>query len=113
MPAAPLPWEIDCRTVKQKLDAGDPLVLIDCREKSEHDVVRIDGAVLLPMSELMARSAELESHRGKHIVVHCHHGGRSMRVAQWMRQNGYDQTQSMAGGIHQWAEEIDPSLPKY
>lgn len=113
MSAAPLPWEIDCRTVKQKLDAGEPFVLLDCREKSEYDVARIAAALLLPMSELTTRAGELESHRGKHIVVHCHHGGRSMRVAQWLRQNGYEQTQSMAGGIHQWAEEIDPTMAKY
>ena len=87
--------------------------MLDCREQSEYDAVRIPGATLLPMSQLTTRAAELEPQRGKHIVVHCHHGGRSMRVAQWLRQNGFDQTQSMAGGIHQWAVEIDPSLPTY
>ncbi len=110
---ASLPWEVDCRTVKQKLDAGEAFLLLDCREKSEYDTVRIAGATLLPMSELTTRAKEIEAHRNGPIVVHCHHGGRSMRVAQWLRQNGFAQAQSMAGGIHQWAEDIEPGMVKY
>ena len=113
MSAAPLPWEIDVRTVKQKLDAKDDFLLLDCREKSEHDTVNIAAAKLLPMSELTTRAGEIEAYRNKPIVVHCHHGGRSMRVAQWLRQNGFAQAQSMAGGIHQWADEIEPGMTKY
>ncbi|MCE9606746.1 MAG: rhodanese-like domain-containing protein [Planctomycetia bacterium] len=114
MPAeASLPWEIDCKSVKKKLDAGEPFLFLDCREKEEHTLVNIEGTTLLPMSELTTRGGELEPHRGKPIVVHCHHGGRSMRVAQWLRQNGYTQAQSMAGGIHTWAEEIAPGMAKY
>lgn len=111
--SSPLPWEIDVRSVKQKLDAKDDFLLLDCREKSEHDTVNIAAAKLLPMSELTTRAGELEAYRNKPIVVHCHHGGRSMRVAQWLRQNGFPQSQSMAGGIHQWADEIEPGMVKY
>lgn len=111
--SAAVPWEIDCRTVKERLDRGDPLLLVDCREADEYQLVRIEGAQLVPMSELVARVGELEPYRGQDIVIHCHHGGRSLRVAQWLRQQGFARAQSMAGGIHQWAEEIDPRLPKY
>jgi rhodanese-related sulfurtransferase len=113
MPNVPPPIETDCRTVKARLDARDPFLLLDCREPDEHQIVSIPGAMLLPMSQLQARAAELEPHRGKSIVVHCHHGGRSLRVANWLRSQGFDQAQSLAGGIDQWAVEIDPKLPRY
>lgn len=113
MSAAAVPWEIDCASVKKMLDDGVPFFFLDCREKDEYALVKIPGTTLLPMSELAARGAELEPHKNEAIVVHCHHGGRSLRVAQWLRQNGYAKAQSMAGGIHQWALEIDPTLTKY
>jgi rhodanese-related sulfurtransferase len=46
-------------------------------------------------------------------VVHCHHGGRSLRVAHWLREQGFANAQSMAGGIDRWSQEIDPSVPRY
>ena len=107
------PIEIDCRSVHAKLQAGDEFLLLDCRESDEHQVVNIPQARLIPMSELAQRVGELEPHRGDEIVVHCHHGGRSLRVAMWLRQQGFARAQSMAGGIDQWAQEIDPSLPRY
>lgn len=111
--AAALPLEIDCRSVKVKFDAGEDFVLLDCREQDEHALVRIEGATLLPMSQIAQRAAELEAHRGKHVIVHCHHGGRSLRVVQWLRQQGFDQAQSMSGGIDQWAAEIEPRMARY
>ncbi len=114
MPAeANLPWEIDCKSVKQKLDAKEEFLFLDCREKNEHELVNITAATLVPMNELPSRVAEIEAYKAKPVVVHCHHGGRSMRVAQWLRQNGFTQAQSMAGGIHQWADDIEPGMKKY
>lgn len=109
----PLPIEIDCRQLKARLDAADDLLLLDCRETDEHAVVNIATAQLLPMSQMMDRAGELEPHRERAIVVHCHLGGRSLRVTEWLRANGFAQAQSLAGGIDQWAVEIDPSLPRY
>jgi rhodanese-related sulfurtransferase len=108
-----LPLEVDCQTVKRRLEAGEPLLLLDCRERDEYELVRIESAQLLPMSELQERVGELEPYRQSPIVVHCHHGGRSLRVAMWMRQQGFANVASLAGGIDQWATEIDPSLPRY
>ena len=108
-----VPLETDCRSVKSALDAEDQMVLIDCREADEYETARIEGAKLVPMSEIQQRLAELEPHRGQRVVVHCHHGGRSLRVANWLRGQGYSQAQSMAGGIDQWSQEIDPSVPRY
>jgi len=105
--------EIDCQSVKAKLDDGSDVVLLDCREQSEWETVRIEGAVLLPMSELRGRVGELEQHRGKEIIVYCHHGVRSLSVAGWLKQNGYTGVVSMAGGIDAWAENIDPGMSRY
>jgi rhodanese-related sulfurtransferase len=111
--SAPLPLEVDCRTVRQMLDAAQDFLLLDCREADEHAKVAIAGSTLIPMSQIVDRAAELEPHRGQRIVVHCHHGGRSLRVANWLRQQGFDQAQSLSGGIDRWAIQIDPSLPRY
>lgn len=108
-----IPLETDCKTVKAKLDAGGDFLLLDCRETDEHETVHIRGAKLLPMSELMTRVGELEPFKASEIVVHCHHGGRSLKVTNWLRQQGFPKVQSLAGGIDQWAVEIDPSLPRY
>jgi adenylyltransferase/sulfurtransferase len=107
------PLETDPQSVKRRLDAGEDLLLLDCREADEHATVRIAQATLLPMSELAARLGELEPHRRRPIVVHCHHGGRSLRVTKWLRQQGFANVQNMAGGIDRWAIEIDPTLPRY
>jgi rhodanese-related sulfurtransferase len=108
-----LPIEIDVRDVKSLLDAEEDFLLLDCREQDEYELVRIGGATLLPMSEIQARFSELEPHRERRIVVHCHHGGRSMQVAQWLRGQGFIGVQNMRGGIDQWAVEIEPTLPRY
>ena len=112
-PQNSVPIEVTCAQVKARLNAGDKFLFLDCREPNEYQTVSISQAKLLPMSEIQNRVAELESHRGDDIVIHCHHGGRSLRVANWLRQQGFSKAQSMDGGIDQWAIEIDPSLPRY
>lgn len=107
------PLEIDCRSVKTKLDQGADLLLLDCREKTEYDTVKIAQAVLLPMSEIQARVGELDAHKNREIVVHCHHGGRSLRVTKFLLGLGFTNVKSMAGGIDEWAEKIEPGLPRY
>ena len=93
--------------------SGEAFAFIDCREADEYELCRIAGAALLPMSELRDRLSELETHRAQRIVIHCHHGGRSLRVAGFLRQQGFPQAQSMAGGIDAWSERIDPTVPRY
>lgn len=108
-----LPIEIDCPAVKSLLEDGADVVLLDCREPEEFAAASIAGARLLPMSELRQRLAELEGERGRRVVVFCHHGGRSLRVAAFLRQQGLAGAQSMAGGIDAWAQTIDPDVPRY
>jgi rhodanese-related sulfurtransferase len=107
------PLEVSCRDVKQSLESGEKFLLLDCREQNEFDTVSIPEAVLLPMSQLVSRVGELEEHRNSRIVVHCHHGGRSLRVAGWLREQGFPLSQSMAGGIDSWAVEIAPGMARY
>ncbi len=109
----PSPIEIHCRHVREQLVAGAELLLLDCREPKEYELVHLSDATLLPMDELPTRIDELEAHRAKEIIVYCHHGIRSLRVATWMREQGFSQVKSMIGGIEQWAQEIDPSLARY
>ena|SRR5437868_13666667 len=107
-----LPLDIDVRTVKQMLDHGDKFMLLDCREHSEVATARIAGTTHIPMREMSARIAELGS-KEEPIIVHCHHGGRSQRVTQFLRQQGFDKAQNMAGGIDAWSQEIDSTIPRY
>ena len=111
--AEPLALEISPGEVKALLDGQADFFLLDCREADEFQAASIAGATLLPMSEIQGRVTELEPHRDRHVVVHCHLGGRSMQVTQWLREQGFDRVQSMAGGIAAWSEEIDPSVPTY
>ncbi len=108
-----LPLEVDCQALKQSLDAGEDLLLLDCREEEEHQTVHIAGSTLLPMSQLAERHGELEPHRQRRVVVHCHHGVRSLQVVRWMREQGFKNAQSLTGGIDAWSAEIDPTLPRY
>lgn len=107
------PLEVDCQTVKQKLDQGEEFLFLDCREHTEYEQVCIEGTKLLPMSEIQDRVEELDEHKNGEIVVHCHHGGRSLQVAMWLKNQGFADPKSLAGGIDLWAQEIDPTLPRY
>jgi rhodanese-related sulfurtransferase len=108
-----LPLEIDVLGVKQMLDAGEKFVLLDCREADEVATAKIPGSLHIPMREIPARLAELESHRQGRLVVHCHHGGRSQRVTHYLRQQGFPQVQNMSGGIDDWSLKVDPAVPRY
>ncbi|MBX3420215.1 MAG: rhodanese [Pirellulaceae bacterium] len=107
-----LPVNVEVEAVKELLD-DDKIVLIDCREPNEWELARIEGAVLLPLSQWEQQAGQLAQYADKHIVVHCHHGGRSLRVTNWLRQNGFSNTQNMAGGIDAWSKQIDESVPRY
>ncbi len=94
-------------------NSGNDFLLLDVREQIEYATAKIDGSLLIPMSELGNRISELEEHRDRLIIVHCHHGGRSMQVTQALRSHGFAKVQNMAGGIDQWSEQIDQRVPRY
>ena len=94
-------------------NSGEPIFLLDCRESDEYELVRIASATLLPMSEIANRIGEIDDRHNTEIVVYCHHGVRSLRVADWLRNRGFAHVKSLAGGIDQWASEIEPALSRY
>jgi rhodanese-related sulfurtransferase len=108
----PLPLEISPAEVRDLLDRGAPLRLIDVREPFEHERARLDAAELIPMRTV---PQHLEALRGESrpVVVMCHHGMRSLQVVNWLREQGVADCRSMAGGIDRWSVEIDPALPRY
>jgi rhodanese-related sulfurtransferase len=110
---AEMPVEIACRDVHALKQRGEDFLFVDCRDQSEWELVHLDGTQLIPIREIQARAAELEAHRERRIVVHCHHGGRSRRVVDWLRQNGFAKAQNLTGGIDAWASEIDATLVRY
>jgi rhodanese-related sulfurtransferase len=107
-----LPYEISVSEVKARLDRGDSVVLLDVREPWETATAEIPGALCIPMGELPAR-ANNELDPESEIVAFCHLGMRSLNVTAWLREQGYDHVQSMAGGIDRWTREIDPKVPLY
>jgi rhodanese-related sulfurtransferase len=87
-------------------------LLLDCREPMEYELARIEGSVLMPMGDIPSR-AHQELDPDQRIVVVCHHGQRSLNVTMWLRQQGFEQAQSLAGGIDAWSCSIDPAMPRY
>lgn len=86
--------------------------LIDVREPWEVATANIEGSVPMPMGDVPAR-AHQEIDPDEHIVVYCHAGVRSMNVTVWLRNQGFEQAQSMRGGIDAWSVEVDPKVPRY
>lgn len=111
--SSPIALEIDVHAVRRLLASPETILLLDCREPSEHAIAHLPEGVLIPMNSLPDRIGELESHKNQRVIVHCHHGGRSLRVAAWLRQQGFEQAQSMAGGIDAWSVEIDSQVARY
>lgn len=107
------PIEIDCQSVAKLRGEDADFLLLDVRQPDEYETAKIEGSVLIPMGELGDRIGELEEHKEKHVVVHCHHGGRSLRVTHALRQAGFTNVQNMTGGIDQWSQQIDDSVPRY
>jgi rhodanese-related sulfurtransferase len=107
------PMEIDVQEVNSLIQRGDDFLLVDVREMSEYQTASIGGSVLIPLGQITQNVLQLEPYRDKRIVVHCHHGGRSMRAVMALRQLGFTGAQNMIGGIDEWSMQIDPQVPRY
>jgi len=97
--------------LKRKIDAAEPLTLIDVREPYEYEVARISAARLIPLGELEARVEELPRHGT--LVLQCHTGMRSEHAVRLLQQAGFKNALNLAGGIEAWSLEIDPDVPLY
>jgi rhodanese-related sulfurtransferase len=92
--------------------APEPPVLLDVREPWEFQTASLPDSILMPMGDVPSRAhAELDP--DTHIVVLCHHGARSLSVTMWLRNQGFELAQSLAGGIDGWYRTIDPTIPRY
>ncbi|MEM6687969.1 MAG: rhodanese-like domain-containing protein [Planctomycetota bacterium] len=112
--SSPMPIEVDVHQTAALLKAEDSeFILLDVREQDEYDFASIKGSVLIPMSELQSRIGEIEALGEKHIIVHCHHGGRSLHVTEFLRARGIEKVQNMTGGIDAWSTEINGEVPRY
>jgi rhodanese-related sulfurtransferase len=109
-----LDYEITTRDLKQLLTSTSPEkpVILDVREPWEFQVARIEGSTLMPMGDVPSRAFQ-ELDPKAHIVTVCHHGVRSMNVAVWLRNQGFENAQSLRGGIDAWSAEVDPALSRY
>jgi rhodanese-related sulfurtransferase len=105
-------YEISVAQLKQQLASANPPLLLDVREPWEFDTASIAGAKLMPMGDIPSR-AHRELDEEQHIAVLCHHGARSLSVTSWLRQQGFEKAQSVAGGIDAWSRAIDPTVPTY
>ncbi len=106
------PLEVTVTDARDRLAADpDSTVLLDVREASELAICRVAAARHIPMGQIPANLGELP--RDRDILVMCHHGGRSLRVTFFLRQNGFDRVANVAGGIDAWAEQVDPALARY
>lgn len=104
--------ELTVQDLKALRDAGDDPFVLDVREPNEYEAANIDGA-LIPLGELPDRVGELEGHRDDDVlVVHCRSGARSARAVEFLHAQGFTNAVNLAGGIHAWSDDIDPSLPK-
>jgi adenylyltransferase/sulfurtransferase len=102
--------EMTPRELKQRLDRGDDLFVLDVREPHEYQICNING-YLLPLGDLPRRVHELDSSR--EIVAHCRSGKRSAEAAEFLRKAGFRKIWNLKGGILAWSDEVDPSMPKY
>jgi len=103
-------FEITVLQLKEKLDKGERVRLIDVREPFEHEYSNI-GGTLMPLNQLRRRFKELDSE--EEIVLYCHRGNRSAYAANFLAQRGFKKVKTLVGGINGWSEKIDPSLPRY
>jgi len=103
--------EISAVELKQRLDRGDKLRIIDVREPNEYQINRIPGSELIPLGDVPRRYAELDPE--EEVVVHCKMGGRSAKAADFLRSVGFKHVLNLKGGVLDWVDKIDPSQPKY
>src|SRR3989440_4976588 len=109
-PAEVTTSEMQVEELKQRLDRGEDLFVLDVREPHEYQICNLGGH-LIPLGDLPSRVNELDT--SKEIVAHCRSGVRSAKAANFLRQAGFKKVHNLAGGILAWADRVDPKIPKY
>jgi adenylyltransferase/sulfurtransferase len=104
--------EISAKELKERLDRGDDLQIIDVREPNEYETARLEGAKLIPLGQVVNRMSEIDATR--ETVVHCKLGGRSAKAIEVLTGAGFaGRLVNLKGGITAWSNDVDPSVPKY
>jgi adenylyltransferase/sulfurtransferase len=103
--------EIEPLELKELLDRRLPVLLLDVREPDECQICRISGATLIPLGQLLSRADELSA--AEDIVVYCRSGVRSRRAVELLKSKGFPRVRNLRGGILAWADQVDPSMPRY
>jgi adenylyltransferase/sulfurtransferase len=103
-------YAISVTDLRDKLDRGENLFLLDVREAQEYQIANLGGH-LIPLNDLPRRVHELDS--SQDIIVYCHSGVRSGRAVQFLKQLGFRKVKNLVGGIDAWAEVIDSGMPRY
>lgn len=106
-------WEVTPREVKAMVDKGEKFVFIDCRNPNEFQITKIEGTELMPLPAIAQHVPKLRGKEGEKVIVHCRTGGRSMQFAQILKQQGFKDVKSMAGGILLWNKDVNPGGPQY
>jgi molybdopterin/thiamine biosynthesis adenylyltransferase/rhodanese-related sulfurtransferase/molybdopterin converting factor small subunit len=104
-------FEVSVLQLKEMLDEGRGVKVLDVRSPQEYQIARLPGSQLIPLQELRDRLGELDP--ADTLVVHCHHGGRSAQAVRLLREMGFARASNLAGGIHAWSQQVDPSVPMY
>lgn len=99
--------------LKSKLDAGEPVYLLDVRQPNEHAYCHLADSTLIPLPELPSRLDEVDPPAGALVVVYCHHGVRSLSGAAVLMHAGLKDVASLSGGIEAWSVLVDPSVRRY
>lgn len=107
-----MPLEISAAELAARQKENSALVLLDVREGWEYAEAHLDRSLLMPMGDVPSR-AHQELDPDANIIAYCHHGTRSLNAALWLREQGFDNAQSLAGGIDGWSQRIDPAVPRY
>jgi adenylyltransferase/sulfurtransferase len=103
--------ETTVEELKRRLDRQEDIFILDVRNPPEYAICQIPGSKLLPLPELPQRFGELD--KSREIIVHCKSGMRSAKAVQFLREQGFTKLKNLKGGILAWAEQIDPTMPKY
>ncbi len=103
--------EISAEALQSRIAGGNPPVLIDVRQPFEWEINRLPGAVLFPLDRLGDVLDEYEP--SEELVLDCHHGVRSLNAVFFLKQHGFTNVKSLAGGIDLWSMRIDPAVPRY
>ena len=103
--------EITATELKQRLDKGDDLQIVDVREPNEYAAARLPNSIHIPLGQVVNRMSEIDPSR--ETIVHCKMGGRSAKALDFLKSVGFANVKNLKGGILEWINTVDPSQPKY